>query len=187
MASAKRDQLVDTALQIFYRDGFHATGIDAIIEKAGVARMTLYKHFKSKDALVLAALRRRDERFRVWFTETVEGLAATPQGRLIALFDALDQWFASTDFAGCMFINAAAEFANPDHPAHQVAAGHKQMLLDYVRGLARAAGVPAPDELADGLMLLMEGAIVMRHVAGDAQAAQRAKRAAQALITASPV
>lgn len=185
MASTKRDQLVDTALQAFYQHGFHATGIDTIIEKAGVARMTLYKHFKSKDALILAVLQRRDERFRTWFMDVVERSGATPAGRLIAMFDALEVWFAGRDFAGCMFINAAAEFADPDHPAHQASAEHKRLMLDYVRGVTRAAGAAAPERLADGLMLLMEGAIVMRHVGGDIEAARRAKEAAMILIDAA--
>ena len=92
MATSRREHLVDTALELFYQDGFHATGIDKILAKAGVAKMTMYKHFKSKDELILAVLRRRDELFRNWFMREVERRAQTPSERLLALFDVYDDW-----------------------------------------------------------------------------------------------
>ncbi len=182
MTSAKREHLIDTALEVFYRHGFHATGVDRIIAESGVARMTLYKHFKSKDDLILAALRRRDERFRNWFARAVERRADTPRARLLAIFDALEEWFASKSFSGCMFINASAEFADPDDPVHRTAAEHKNLMLRHVRELAEAAGAADPEQLAHGVMLLMEGAIVMRYVAGEKTAAAHAKTAAETLL-----
>ena len=182
MASGKRDHLVETALDLFYKAGFHATGIDKILETAGVARMTLYNHFKSKDELIVAALRRRDEKFRYWFMRTVERLASKPQDRLLAIFDALEEWFTSDEFSGCMFINASAEFADANDPIHMVAAEHKNLVLRYLQDLATETGVPEPVELANELMLLMEGSIVMAYVAGDRQAATRARRAAEKLL-----
>jgi AcrR family transcriptional regulator len=182
MASTRRDHLVDTASRLFQRHGYHATGIDRILAEAGVAKMTLYNHFKSKDELILAALRRRDERFRNTFMRDVERRAKTPRGRLAACFDALAEWFTEPAFSGCSFINAAAEFAAPDDPIHAACAEHKRLTLVYVRGLAEQAGAADPQGLADGLTLLMEGAIVMAHVAGDPQAAQKAKRAAEVLL-----
>ncbi len=185
MASGKRDHLVDTALDLFCQDGFHATGIDKILETAGVARMTLYNHFKSKDELILATLRRRDEKFRNWFMRTVEKLSTTPQGRLLAVFDTLEEWFTGKEFSGCMFINASAEYAALDDPIHMASVEHKKLVLKYVRELTMAAGVTAPGELADEIMLLMEGAIVMAYVADDQNAAQNAKAAAAKLIRLS--
>ena len=182
MASGKRDLLVDTALDLFYRDGFHATGVDKILKKAGVARMTLYNHFKSKDELILAALRRRDEKFRNNFMRTVERLVKTPRDRLLAIFDVLEKWFSGKDFYGCMFINASAEYARHDDPIHMAAGEHKNLILNYVRELTKSAGATEPDALADGLMLLMEGAIVMAYVADDPNAAANAKKAAESLI-----
>ncbi len=182
MASGKRDQLIDTALDLFCQNGFHATGIDKILEKAGVARMTLYNHFKSKDELILATLRRRDEKFRNWFMRSVERRAASPQERLLAVYDTLQDWFSDAAFSGCMFINASAEFGAPDDPIHLASAEHKVLVLKYLRELATAIGVRHPDELADELMLLMEGAIVMCYVAGDPGAASRARSAAEKLI-----
>lgn len=180
---SKRDQLVDTALTLFKRHGFHATGIDQVVAEAGVARMTLYNHFKSKDELILAALRRRDETFRNWFTRRLEDLADDPRERLLAQFDVLGEWFNSGDFTGCMFINASAEFADGEDPIHRAAAEHKALVLDYVEGLARAAGAARPKALAAGLFLLAEGAIVAAHVMGRKDAAPAARRAAEALLS----
>lgn len=185
MGASKRDQLIDTALTVFAREGFHATGIDRIVAEAGVARMTLYNHFESKDALILAALRRRDERFRAWFVGAVEARAATPRDRLLAIFDVLADWFAAPDFTGCLFINAAAEYGAPDSAVHRAAAEHKALIRGVLRGWAVAAGARDPEALADGLALLKEGAIVARYVAGDRDAAARVRAAAAPLIAAA--
>jgi len=185
MASGKRDTLVDVALDLFSQGGFHATGVDKILEHAGVARMTLYNHFKSKDELILAVLRRRDEKFRNWFMRFVERRGKTPDERLLVIFDALEEWFSSKNFSGCMFINASAEFARPDDPIHMAAGEHKKLVLGYVSELTKASGALKPEALADGLMLLMEGAIVMAYVVGDRDAAMRAKTAAKTLIQQS--
>lgn len=185
MASSRRDHLIDTAIELFYRDGFHATGIDKILAQSGVAKMTLYKHFKSKDELILAALRRRDERFRNWFMRTVEGRATAPRDRLLAIYDVLEEWFSSRDFNGCMFINASAEFADPGDPIHATAAENKHLIRAYVRDLAADAGATDTDALAWNLILLVEGAIVMAHVAGSRDAASRARRAAEILVSAA--
>ncbi len=182
MARSRREQLVDTALDLFSREGYHATGIDRILAEAGVAKMTLYNHFKSKDELILAALRRRDEEFRNWFMRDVEQRARTPRARLLAVFDSLGAWFDNPKFSGCSFINAAAEFGSPDDPIHGACAEHQHLVLGYLTALARAAGAKDPDGLAEGLMLLMEGAIVMRHVACRRDAAKKARAAAQVLV-----
>ena len=182
MAANRRELLIDTALELFYREGFHATGVDRILAEAGVAKMTLYKHFKSKDELILAALRRRDERFRDWFMREVERRARTPRERLLVCFDVLGEWCSGRDFSGCMFINAAAEFGRQDNPAHALSAEHKRLLLDYLKTLARAAEAREPEALARRLGILLEGAIVMAHVCGDRSAAQDAKAAAETLI-----
>lgn len=182
MPTSRRDHLVETALALFNRDGFHATGIDGILAEAGVAKMTLYNHFKSKDELILAALRLRDERFRDWFVRSVEARAANPRGRLLALFGALDEWINQPDFSGCAFINASAEYGRPDDPIHRAAAEHKRLVRDYVRGIAAQAGAPDAGALADVLSLLLEGAIVSAQVSGQRDAAKLARRAATLLI-----
>ena len=115
MPSSKRELLVDTAIDLFYRDGFHATGIDKILAESGVAKMTLYKHFKSKDELILAALRKRDEIFRNDFMNAVAARAKAPRDRLLAVFDVLGDWFATRGFSGCIFAGGCG-FGLEDQP-----------------------------------------------------------------------
>jgi AcrR family transcriptional regulator len=182
MPATRRDVLVDAALTLFCRDGFHATGIDAILAEAGVAKMTLYRHFRSKEELILAALRRRDEVWRNWFRRTVERRARVPRERLLAVFDVLDEWQCGGEFRGCVFINATAEYAAPDHPIHEAAAEHLRLVTRFLRELADAAGAPDPDDLATRLALLLEGATVLAHVCGRKDAARHAKAAAAVLV-----
>ncbi len=182
MASAKRDQLIDTALELFNRDGYRATGIDKILAESGVAKMTLYNHFGSKDALIVAALERRDARWRDWFRHAVARRAETPRGRLLAVFDALEEWFAQADFQGCMFMRAASEFCACDDPIHAVAAEHQRLLLAQLRDLAAAAGAKRPAKLAREILLLVMGAIVATQVNGPVDAGKAAKKAAEVLI-----
>ncbi len=185
MAESRRDQLIDTALDLFNRNGYHATGIDRILAESGVAKMTLYHHFGSKDALIRAALETRDQRWRAWFRDAVARRAETPRGRLLAVFDALEEWFARPDFHGCMFIKAAGEFTELDHPIHAAAAAHQRSVLGELRDLAAAAGAWHPARLAREIMLLVLGAIVATQVNGPVGAGQAAKKAAALLIDAA--
>ncbi len=182
MASAKRDRLIDTALELFNRDGYRATGIDKILAESGVAKMTLYNHFGSKDQLILAALKRRDARWREWFRHALARRAESPRGRLLAVFDALEEWFAQADFQGCMFMRAASEYGDCDHPIHAVAAEHQRLLLAQLRDLAAAAGAKRPAKLAREILLLVMGAIVATQVNGPVDAGKAAKKAAEVLI-----
>ncbi|NKB50454.1 MAG: TetR family transcriptional regulator [Alphaproteobacteria bacterium] len=183
MSTSRREQLVETALAVFNREGFHAAGIDRILAEAGVAKMTLYNHFRSKDDLILAALRRRDEEFRNWFPRAVEARTQDPVERLSAIFDVLGDWFDAADFRGCTFINAAAEYGDHASPIHAAVAEHKRLVEGYIAELAVAAGAPAPAPLARSLMMLMEGAIVIAHNTGDvAVVAADARRSAQCHI-----
>jgi len=185
MAMTRRDCLIDTALTLFNQGGYHATGIDQILAECGVAKMTLYKHFRSKDDLILAVLQRRDERWRQWFQGAVERRAATPRARLLAVFEALEEWFAQPDFRGCLFLGAAAEFPDPQDPIHAAAAAHHRHVLAYLRTLAAAAGARHAARLARELMLLVEGAIAVTQVNGPVGAAKQARRAAETLIAAA--
>jgi len=185
MASLRRDHLVGTALALFSKHGYHATGIDRILAESGVAKMTLYKHFRSKDELILAALRRRDEEFCRWLQAEVESRAATPRERMLAVFDVLETWFKDPEFNGCCFIHAAGEYGRKDDPVHVAAAEHKARMLAYVGELARAAGAANADDMARQLMLLIDGAIVAAHVSGDAAGARSARTLAEALLLGS--
>ena len=182
MATSKRDQLVETALNLFNREGFRATGIDRILAESGVAKMTLYNHFRSKDELILAALRRRDEQFRNWFARAVERRATTPRDRLLAIFDTLEEWFEDKSFNGCVFINAAAEFCQHTESIRSGIVEHKRLVRSYVRELAVEAGAEDPDALTDSLELLVEGAIVCAQIYGNPTPARDAKKAAATLV-----
>ena len=182
MAASRREQLIETASELFNRDGFHATGIDRIIAEAGVAKMTLYNHFRSKDDLILAVLRRRDEEFRNWFTREVDRRARTPRDKLGILFDVLEAWFESRDFHGCIFINAGAECGTEDDMIRSAAGEHKRLIARYIETLARDAGMNDPEGLAAGLAMLMDGATVAAQLNGSSEAAQVAKRAGERRI-----
>jgi AcrR family transcriptional regulator len=184
---SRRDELVDTALRLFYTGGFTATGIDKVLAEAGVAKMTLYKHFRSKDELIIAVLNRRDEQFRNWLMGEMEKASPDPGERLLAMFDALEQWFRGKafkgiDFSGCAFINAAGEFGEQDHPAHRTAAEHKLRIVEFLERLCEQAGASAPRELAEQLALLKEGAIVTAQVRGMPEAARVARQTAALLL-----
>jgi AcrR family transcriptional regulator len=182
MRPNKRDELVRKALQVFYRDGFHATGMDKLVVETGVSKTSMYKHFRTKEDLILAALQLRDESFREDFLRRISELSDTPAGQLIASFDALGEWFSEEDYRGCMFIKAGAEFQEEDHPIHKQSAEHKQILLDHFTDLARQAGARDPEHLACQIVLLQEGAIVSAVFLKSCNPAQGAKAAAQILM-----
>ena len=147
------------------------------------SKMTLYKHFKSKNDLIVATLQRRDELWMRQFRQTVERRANTPATRLLAVFDALEGWFQGPGFHGCMFIKAAAEYSDPQDPIHAAAAQHHRNIMGYLRTLTEAAGAKRPARLAREIMLLMEGALAVTQVNGPIGAAQEAARVAKILIT----
>ena len=151
-----RERILDVATQLFYQKGIQAVGVDAIIVQADVARMSFYRHFKSKEGLVLACIARRDEALRGWFEAEVARLAPAPRDRPLAIFDALALRFAMEDYRGCGFINTMAEMADREDAAHQAAAGHKSRFLDYLAGLLQDAGLGR--EHAPDLLLLFDGA-----------------------------
>jgi len=182
MRPNKRDELVRKALQVFYRDGFHATGMDKLVVETGVSKTSMYKHFRTKEDLILAALRLRDESFRNWLLRRIEEVADTPAEQLIASFDALREWFEEDGFRGCMFIKAGAEYQDADHPIHVQAAEHKRLLLEHFTRLAREAGVGDPAKLASQIVLLQEGAIVSAVLLENISPAEDAKEAAQQLL-----
>jgi AcrR family transcriptional regulator len=180
--SSPRERILDAASVAFYRRGIRAVGVDSVIAEAGVAKATLYRHFPSKDALVQAFLERRDRRWRAWFEEAVDRLAPDPAARPLAVFDALGEWFASDDFRGCAFINAAVEITDPDHPARAAVRDHEERLAAYLTRLCREAGLDDPAGASAALFLLVEGAIVCALIEGTDAPAARARRAAARLL-----
>lgn len=185
MPSPRKQHLVETALKLFYQEGFHSTGIDKVLAESGVAKMTLYKHFPSKNDLIRAVLEERDRQFREWFFQRVDAQADSSQEKLTAVFDVLGEWIQGADFRGCMFINAAAEFSSKDEAISEVVAQHKRLMRDYILELAKEADLEEPEILADQLSLLLEGAIVLGHTCGQKSAAAKAKTAAIKLLEAA--
>lgn len=181
----KRAHLVDTALSLFAAGGYHAVGIDRVLAEAGVAKKTLYAHFPSKNALIAEVLRERDRRFRASLAAFVDR-QSVPIDRLAAVFVWHRQWFAEPGFAGCMFLNVAAEFHGEVAELQQLAREHKQAVESYLAGLLEPlVGVDAAPALAADFNLLLDGAIGVALVSGDAGAAERAWNMARRLLPAT--
>ncbi len=184
MRPTKRDELVQKALKAFYRNGFHATGMDMLVDETGISKTSMYKHFRTKEDLILAVLRLRDEHFRNWLYRRMEELADTPKEQLVAMFDALEEWFAEPGYKGCMFIKASSEYQDASHPIHQQSADHKRLLERHMTALAKQAALDHPSAIARQLLLLKEGAIVTAHLGHTDRPAQDAKEAALKLLDA---
>lgn len=184
MRPSKRDELVQKALVIFYREGFHAAGMDLLAEETGISKTTMFKHFRTKEDLILAVLRLRDENFRNWLFRRMKQ-AGPPRAQLLAMFDALAEWFGEPNYRSCMFIKASSEYPDPGHPVHALSAEHKRLLFRQVRDLAEQAGARDPALLARQLLLLKEGAIVTAHLGHEKAPATDAGMAAKLLIDAA--
>jgi AcrR family transcriptional regulator len=180
-----RERLLEAAEALIYAGGIHATGVDAIVREAGAARKSFYTWFESKDALVAAALSRRDERWMRWFVEGTLKRGRTPEARLLGMFDVLREWFASEGFHGCAFLNASGEIGSPDDPIRLVAREHKARLLAFVREQcdelmsARGADRRHAARLARQWLILIDGAIGVALVSGESDAALDARAAAK--------
>ncbi|WP_406209880.1 TetR/AcrR family transcriptional regulator [Kitasatospora sp. NBC_01560] len=184
MATQARARLLSTAEDLFYAEGIRAVGVDRILSVSGVGRASFYRHFASKDDLVVAVLQGRDDRWRQWLRESVEARMLPPEARPLAVFDALAQRFARQDFRGCAFINTMVEAADRESPAHHAAAAHKAAVTEYLDVLLAEAGHQDHTELAGQLVLLVDGAIVTAVREGTAEPALRARRVAAALLAA---
>ena len=168
-----RGRLIVTAIELFYRNGFNAIGLDRVIATAGVSKTTFYKHFDSKVDLMVAALQWRDRwEVQAWDRAVRQLAGDNAKGQLRAMFEVMDIWFSDPDFGGCMFINAAAEFPNPNDPVHRAAAAHKHTNRNAVRDMAERAGLADTDHFADVYTTLLEGTLVMRQVYGRDDAAR---------------
>ena len=178
-----RERLVDAAIDLFYTHGFNAVGLDQILAVVGVTKTTFYKHFESKDDLMVEAVRKRDRwETEAWGRASRKAAGDDPRAQLLAVFDVLDEWFNAPDFRGCMFINTAAEFPNPHDPVHQAAAAHKRDCRDGYRDLAAAARATDPEAFADLYTTLMEGTLILRQVHGRDDAAQVSRPLAARLV-----
>ena len=181
--SAARQRLVETAGKLFYAEGIRAVGIDRIIAEADVAKKTLYNHFASKDELILAVLEDREQQVLTMLTTSIERHVQQGQDRLDAFFLALREWFQSAEFRGCAFINASVEMADPQHPASQFAAAHKQRLYALLREMIAESAGPQAARQAPAICLLVEGAMVAAVLEQSSEPAKVAHVAARQLIS----
>ncbi|WP_372370197.1 TetR/AcrR family transcriptional regulator [Candidatus Uabimicrobium sp. HlEnr_7] len=182
--SQKKAQLIETARLLFAKHGFHAVGIDTIIKESGVAKKTLYNHFKSKEDLILAVLVYYDLAFRNFFVEQVEKQSGTPKEKLLSIFDVAEAWFNMDDFYGCFFVGASSEFPDMDTPIRDVCKNFKRLMGKYIEQLAVEAKIVNAEGVAAHLVLLLEGAITMAQINGNSFSAKQAKEAAKIIVGA---
>ena len=176
-----RERILETAYDLFSRRGVRAVGVDEVIATAGVAKATLYRHFPSKDELVLAFLERRQQRWtHEWLETEAKRRGSTPEEQVLAIFDVFGEWFRRDDFEACAFINVLLEMG-PDHSAGKACVGYLEGIRAIVAGLAEEAGLSDPASFARSYHILMKGSIVSA-AEGDAEAAQRGKSMARLLI-----
>ena len=180
--SGARQRILDNAYELFSRRGIRAVGVEEVISRAAVAKATLYRHFPSKDDLVLAFLEERELRWTRQFVEAgARERGASAEERLLAIFDVFHDWFQQEDYEGCSFINVLLETGDREHPVGNASARYLANIRTIVRTLAEEAGLRDPESFALSWHLLMKGAIVQA-AEGDRQAAQRAKTIARLLL-----
>jgi AcrR family transcriptional regulator len=180
--SEARQRLLETADRLFYAEGVRNVGIDTIIAEAGVAKMTLYTHFPSKDDLIMAVLQYREEKVLAFFTEAIARHGKRTKDKLRAFFAALKEWFESPGFRGCAFQNAAVELADPAHPGTQFVRDHKRRFTEILRGFVEESVGKSAVKLVPMVALLVEGAIVTAVISGTPDAAEVARDAALKLV-----
>src|SRR6266849_2147952 len=180
--ASARERIDRTAYELFSRHGIRAVGVDTISARSGVAKMTLYRHYPSKDDLALAFLRRREELWtRSWLQKQVERRARTPAAQLLAVFDVFDKWFRRSDFEGCSFVKVLLEHGDPGHPVRKAAQAHLATIRAFLSQLAADAGVRDAAGFARRMQMVMTGSIVAAY-AGDRDAARRAKETGLLLL-----
>jgi AcrR family transcriptional regulator len=179
-----RERLSRAAYELFSRNGVRAVGVDAVIAKAGTAKMTLYRNFPSKDDLILDFLRRREV---VWTREWLQAESlrrgTTSRERLLAIFDVFAEWFHRPDFEGCSFLTTMLETSDRESPVYRASVAHLATIRGYVTELATGAGIGEPDAFARKWHILMKGAIMAAHT-GDVEAAARAREIGVLVLSA---
>jgi AcrR family transcriptional regulator len=175
--AATHERILDTASRVFYERGTLAVGVNELAAAAGVSKVTLYRHFDSKEALVAAFLRRRSDRVSAWLREVAARPELSPRDRILALFDALGEWFAEPAFKGCALVNGAVEARGAESEARAIAAWHLERHLDLLQELTGDG-----EALARQLLVLVEGATTVAFVRNDPHAAADAKAVAERLL-----
>jgi AcrR family transcriptional regulator len=182
-ATTTREKLIQAGHEIFYREGFLLVGLDRLLSEVGCSKQTFYNHFESKDDLIVAVI---DEHHRWWSSELRDRIQRAagpdPRGQILAIFDVMEAIMHDPEYHGCIFINAAVEFPQPHHPAHQSARRAKADGLALLEDLAERAGASDPRALAQEIDVIIEGALVTRQVRPDCDVCAIARRAAETLM-----
>ena len=177
-----RERLSRAAYELFSREGTRSVGVDAVIARAGTAKMTLYRNFPSKDDLILDFLRRREQLWTLgWLEAESQRRGETPRDQLLAIFDVFSEWFNKPDFEGCSFLTTMVEINDRDHPVNQAAVVLPPNIRSYIERLAAEAGIRDTDSFARKWHILMKGSIMAAHE-GDAAAADRARELGELLL-----
>lgn len=179
--TAPKDKVFQTAARMFYQHGYRAIGVDTLAADSGIGKMTLYRHYPSKDDLIVAYLKDSDELFWSNFEQITKDVA-TAREKLLAFFQALQDYVQTPACYGCPFLNVATEYPETDYPGHQVALEHKQSVRARFRHMAEEAGAKKPEVLADQLFLLMDGAYIASRMFGAKNPAVHLAEAARTLI-----
>lgn len=177
-----RERILEAAYELFVRQGVSQVGVDTVVARAGTAKMTLYRHYGSREELALAVLRARERRWTFgWLAEETARRATRPEQRLLAIFDMFAEWFEQPDFEGCLFLTAMLEHGDAEHPVRQASVEHLRTIRGFLRDLAAEAGAPDPVAFARQWHVLMMGSILAAE-AGDAAAAGGAREMGLALL-----
>lgn len=185
MPTQMREYILGVASEMFSTRGINATSVDTIVAEAGIAKVTLYKYFKSKEQLILEYLRQYDARLWNRLTERIAARGTTPVERLRALVSGIMDWIADPEFKGFAFVNASVEFPQSENPVHQTSLEFAQTLRNSLAAMARDAGMKNPDTLALQLALVIEGAAITENMQRGAGAVEHAKQMADILIEAA--
>jgi AcrR family transcriptional regulator len=178
-----RERILAVARELFYRRGIHAVGVDAIAEAAGTNKMTLYRHFASKDELVAACLRELVAQIDAEWDAIAAAHPGDPKGELTAWLQHIGQWFTRESGRGCALANAAIELPDPDHPARHVIKEHKSSVRERLVGLCRDAGLRDPEAVASEVFLVCEGARVAAQSLGSDEPLRRLPALLNELVT----
>lgn len=177
-----RERVLEAAYELFTRQGVTQVGVDAVIARAGTAKMTLYRHYGSRDELALAVLKARERRWTFeWLVDETARRAERPEERLLAIFDMFAEWFEQPDFEGCLFLTAMLEHGDAEHPIRQASVGHLRTIRGFLRDLAAEAGAPDPVAFARQWHVLMMGSILSAE-SGDTAAAVGAREMGLSLL-----
>jgi AcrR family transcriptional regulator len=185
MKKPMQEHILEVASSLFQTRGINATGVDTIVAEADIAKMTLYKYFRTKEELILAVLRQADEEMRSWIAKRLAQPNVKPSEKLLKFVDAMEEWINAPDFSGLPFQKASSEFPQAENPIHRFSAEISAGFRAYVAELAAESGAKDPQALAMQLSMLIEGAAMTEQIARGSGAAASARKAAATLIASA--